>query len=486
MNARTTSAAGWMLLAAIGLAQSMLVIDLTVVNLALPSIGRELGLDRQALTWTVTAYTLAFGSGLLLGGRLADRYGRRRLFLAGLLTFTTASLVAGQAPNGTLLIAARAVQGVGAAMLSPAALSIITTSFHGPDRSRALGVWAALGGVGAVVGVALGGLLTAGPGWRWVFLINVPVGIGAALAVTRLVPADGRGTDRAPLGAAGAGLAAAFMIALLFALIRAPEAGWSSAPTLLALSIAAGALLLFGLAERWSAAPLIPRAVLVAPGVAGGLAGMLGATALLGGIAFAASLYAQQVLDLGALETAAAFIPFALALVAGAQAAAHSLTRVPPATVRASAFGAAALGAALLGGQLAGEASTLSMIPGLVVFAAGVGAGLVTASIGALSRVEGRHAGLASGLVNASHELGMALGVAVVSAALAGSVEAGTSEGFALAHRLVAAGAAAMALLSVLLAGHRRVAGERVASVQADHFATERVVAAPEEADAKP
>ena len=185
----------WWVLGLLAIAQAMLVIDVTVVNVALPSIGAELGLDRAALTWVVTAYTLFFGSLLLLGGRLADGFGRRRMFLIGIGTFVVASLAAGLAPDGTILVAARAAQGIGAALMSPAALSIVTTTFAGAERTRALGVWAAVGGSGAAIGVALGGLLTSGPGWQWVFFVNVPIGIVVALGVARLIAT---GTDDGP------------------------------------------------------------------------------------------------------------------------------------------------------------------------------------------------------------------------------------------------------------------------------------------------
>jgi MFS family permease len=173
----------WWALGLLCLAQFMVVLDVTVVNVALPEIGRDLALDRSAATWVFTAYTLCFGGLLLLGGRLADALGRRRVFLAGLALFTLASLASGLAGSGGALIASRAAQGIGAAMLSPAALSIITTTFHGPDRHRALGVWAAIGGAGAAVGVLLGGVLTSGPGWEWVFFVNLPVGAAVAAAV---------------------------------------------------------------------------------------------------------------------------------------------------------------------------------------------------------------------------------------------------------------------------------------------------------------
>src|SRR3954452_1120257 len=224
----------WGVLVLLCLAQFMVILDVTVVNVALPVIADQLGLDRAELTWVVTAYTLCFGGLMLLGGRLADALGRRRIFLAGLAVFTLASLVSGLAVNATMLVAARAAQGGGAAMLSPSALSIVTTTFHGPDRNRALGVWAAIGGAGAAVGVLLGGVFTAGPGWEWVFFINVPVGAVVAVALPPLIrglpkPRSGR------VDVPGALVATAGVAAVIYGLVRAGDTGWADARTLIAL-----------------------------------------------------------------------------------------------------------------------------------------------------------------------------------------------------------------------------------------------------------
>ena len=240
----------------LAVAQAMLVIDVTVVNVALPSIGAELGLDRAALTWVVTAYTLFFGSLLLLGGRLADGFGRRRMFEVGIGTFVTASLASGLAPDGTVLVAARAAQGIGAALMSPAALSIITTTFAGSERTRALGVWAAVAGAGAAIGVALGGVLTSGPGWQWIFFINVPIGIAVALGVTRLV-AQTPTSGRPRLDLAGAASVTIMFGALLIGLINAGDDGWTAPTTVLPLAVAIGAGLAFVLFERVVSNPLV-------------------------------------------------------------------------------------------------------------------------------------------------------------------------------------------------------------------------------------
>jgi MFS family permease len=221
----------WQVLILLSLAQFMVILDITVVNVALPSIGADLSLDRAALTWVVTTYTLCFGGLLLLGGRLADLLGRRRTFLTGLGVFTAASLGAGLAGDGSVLIAARALQGVGAALLSPAALSIITTTFRGSERRRALGAWAALAGAGAAVGVLLGGLLVSGPGWQWVFFVNVPVGVLVAVAVPATVAPSPR-QAAARVDVPGALVVTAATGLLIYGLVEAGDRGWGAAGTL--------------------------------------------------------------------------------------------------------------------------------------------------------------------------------------------------------------------------------------------------------------
>src|SRR5215217_962489 len=266
----------WQALVLLCLAQFMVILDITVVNVALPAIGADLSLDRAALTWVVTAYTLCYGGLMLLGGRLADLLGRRRMFLAGLATFTLASLGAGLAGDGTVLVAARALQGVGAALLSPAALSIITTTFQGRERYRALGVWAALGGAGAAVGVLLGGTLTSGPGWPWVFFVNVPVGVLVAAAVPATVATSPRSSAQGV-----------------------------DVPGAVAITAGVGLLLLGGFValERTVAAPLVDLRLLASRPVAAGYGVMLAASGLLISGFFLNSLLLQRVMGLTALGT---------------------------------------------------------------------------------------------------------------------------------------------------------------------------------------
>jgi EmrB/QacA subfamily drug resistance transporter len=446
----------WWLLALLGLAQFMLIIDVTVVNVALPSIGEDLGLDRAGLTWTVTAYTLIFGSLLLLGGRLADAFGRRRTFLTGLGLFTAASLASGLAPDGTILIAARAAQGVGAAMLSPAALSIITTTFRGAERARALGVWAALAGSGAAVGVVLGGVLTAGPGWQWIFFINVPVGIAVGIGVSRVVAATPSTVGIDGIDVPGALAVTATIGLLLFGLIGAGDAGWGSIATLgpIGLAIVTGAAFVW--LERVARAPLVRLSILRQHALTGSLVVFLAASGLLAAGFFLNSLYLQHRLGLSALEVGLSFLPVALATIAGAHLAGTAIARIGGRWTAVIGLILAAIGAGLLA-QLPAQGDVIvNVLPGFVVLAAGIGMTFVSATTTAFSEVAHDDSGMASGLVNTSHELGLALGVAVVSTIAAASLGgAADSVGGFQAAFLVAASiaVAAVGIAFVLPAG---------------------------------
>jgi EmrB/QacA subfamily drug resistance transporter len=306
-----------MVLVSLCLAQFMLIVDITVVQVALPTIGAELTLDRGALTWVVTAYTLCFGGLMVLGGRLADAFGARRTLLAGLALFTAASLMCGLAGSGAVLIAGRALQGVGAALLSPAALAVITSTFHGPRRGRALGVWAAIGGTGAALGVLLGGVLTAGPGWAWVFFVNVPIGLLVLAALAAVVPATPGRPDR--LDVPGALTVTAATALLIYGLVTAGDAGWGAAGTVLPLLGAVLLYVLFVLVERSVRSPLMRAETLARRPVISGTFVMLVATGLMLGLFFVSSLYLQHVQGFSALETGLLFFPVAIAITIGAQ-----------------------------------------------------------------------------------------------------------------------------------------------------------------------
>ncbi|GAA2645297.1 MFS transporter [Nonomuraea recticatena] len=406
-----------MVLVLLCLAQFMLIIDITVVQVALPSIGTGLGLDREALTWVVTAYTLCFGGLMVLGGRLTDAFGARRVLLGGLALFTLASLLCGLAPDGATLIAGRALQGVGAALLSPAALATITTAFHGERRTRALAVWAAIGGTGAAVGVLVGGLLTAGPGWEWAFFVNVPVGLVVMAALPSLVPASAT-AERRPLDVPGALLVTAATGLLIYGLVSAGEAGWGSASAWLAGSAALYAAFVW--AERVAKAPLMRAETMARRPVLSGVFVMLMATGLMLGLFFVSSLYLQQVLRFSALETGLLFLPVAISITLGAHLGGRLIGRVGGRPVAVAAFLLTAAGALLMT-RVSPEAGVhTTLLPGFVLAAFGIGPAFVAATATTMANVPQGEAGVASGVVNTFHELGGSIGVALVSSLAVG------------------------------------------------------------------
>ncbi|MFD7261820.1 MFS transporter [Streptomyces sp. NPDC059874] len=392
----------WRLLALLCLAQFMLIADVTVVNVALPVISTDLALSDTGPTWVVTAYALFFGALLLVGGRLADRFGALRMFLAGLTLFTAASMASGLAETGGTLIAARSAQGIAAALLSPAAMALVLALFEGPARHRALGVWAGIGGAGAAVGVLLGGILADGPGWRWIFYVNLPAGALALIAVPLLLGRASRAPGaRSPVRPAGALLLTATSGCLVYGLA---EGSWPW------LAGAAAAGLLSAVAESRNPHPLLPTTL---PGRAllGGSAVMLGAAGLLVTGFYLSSLHIQQTLGRSALVTGLAFLPVAVAVTAGAHLGGRAVVRFGWRPVGVTAFALSAAGAALAptGGLWTG------LVPGFTLLALGLGGAFVCATTAALSEVPPEHSGLASGLVGTSHELGAALGVAALA-----------------------------------------------------------------------
>ncbi|MGW4470206.1 MFS transporter [Nonomuraea sp. NPDC004354] len=435
-----------MLLVLLCLAQFMLIIDITVVQVALPSIGADLELGREALTWVVTTYTLCFGGLMVLGGRLADTFGARRTLMTGLAVFTLASLLCGLAPGGGPLIAGRALQGVGAALLSPAALAVITTAFHGERRTRALAVWAAIGGTGAAVGVLLGGLLTAGPGWAWAFFVNVPVGLAVLAALPAVLPASApaRPAGRR-LDVPGALLVTAATALLIYGLVAAGEAGWGTAGLWLAASAALYAAFVW--VERVSAAPLMRAATLARRPVLSGTFVMLTATGLMLGLFFLSSLYLQRELGYGALETGLLFLPVAIAITLGAHLGGRLVGRVGGRPVAVGAFVLTAAGAALMT-RVSPEAGVLTtLLPGFVIAAFGIGPAFVTATATTMANVPPGEAGVASGVINTFHELGGSIGVALVSSLAVGGFPS------ALAWCAGAAAVAAAAAIALVPAG---------------------------------
>lgn len=443
----------WTVLVLLCLAQFMLILDVTVVNVALPSMGEDLALGREALTWVVTAYALAFGGLMLLGGRLADVLGRRTAFLAGLVLFVAASLASGLADSGAVLIAGRVAQGVGAALLSPAALALVTTTFHGADRNKALGVWAGIGATGSAAGVLVGGLLTSGPGWEWIFFVNVPVGAAVFVAVLALVPSATPAERSGRLDIPGAILVTAATALLILGVTRYGDNSWTD--TDVWLPVAASALLyaVFVAVEGATREPLVKPALLTRRVVVSGAFTMLVATGLLISSFFLGSLYLQHVVGLSALRTGLAFLPVAIAVGLGAHLAANLLSRIGPGPIAATGLVLTAVGATWLT-QLPSNGGVWDILPGLTLAGIGVGPAFVAATTTAMAHVHHHEAGLVSGLINTFHELGGALGVALVSAAAAASLApaATTADGYTDAFVGCAVAAALAALVMLLLA----------------------------------
>src|SRR5215211_171685 len=427
-------------------AQFMLLVDDTITNVALPTIAADLGFTESSLSWVVNAYLLTFGGFLLIGGRLADRFGPRRMFSLALAGFAIASAVCGLAQDDGMLIAARAAQGIMGALLSPAALAILLATYpEGPGRRRALGAWAALMGLGAATGLLAGGVLVEVADWRWIFLVNLPVAAAALLAIPRILPAFDASTARPAPNIAGATLATLSLLLLVFTVVETEDEGWTSARSLIGFAVAALLAAIFFATERRSASPLIPRELLgrtramwadaVVFIAAGGLLAMF----------FFMTLYLQRVLGLSALQTGLAFLPFSAGLVLGA----------------AGLFLMSRLG---VDSSYAG-----GVLPALVVTAAGLAFAFVPVMGLATGDAEERDGGLASGLMTSAQQIGGAIGIAVMitiatsattDAAAAGTPQAAALvEGFQSAFRVEAAVMLAAALLAVAALRRRGAAG---------------------------
>lgn len=439
------------LLGVLAIAQLMVILDISAVNVALPDLARDLDIARGDIGWAITSYSLIFGSLLLLGGRAADAIGRRRMFFAGLGVFTISSMMTAMAFDATSLFAARAGQGLGAAMLSPAALSIIMTSFAGTERTRALAVWGAVGGAGAAIGVLLGGVLTELVDWRAIFLINMPVGMGLFMAAHRHIPPDSKPVRRTGLDLRGAAIATLGLGALVYAISQASAAGWTSAQTLLVGGAGLAVLAAFAAIERRTATPLLKVERLADRAVGGGMLMMLAVSAVLFGSFLLTSIYMQEVMGTSALMTGLAFLPMALAIGAGAhlggRAVGHGGVRGP----MAIALGLSAVGLLML--SAVGESSSYAadLLPGMLVAGIGMGIALVCVSASVLTGGRDDEAGMLSGLNTTGHEIGGSLGVAVLvsiatSAAAGTGVAAGIGDAF-LAAAAISAGAGMIALL---------------------------------------
>lgn len=407
----------WSTLAVLAVAQFMVVLDVTIVNVALPDIQQDLGFTASGLQWVVSAYTLLFGGFLLLGGRVADLLGRRRMFVAGLVLFGVTSLVAGLAQNPEQLVIMRAVQGLGGALMSPAAFAILTVTFaHGRRRNIAMGVWGGLAGLGGTLGVIAGGLLVDSLTWRWVFLVNVPIAIVLALLVPLYV-AESRvaTTGRRTFDVAGALLSTSGLLAIVLGVIRAEPKGWSSFEVVALLVGGLALLAAFVRVEARSAAPLVPLGLFRSRGLTTSILALALNGAAFLGMFFLTAIFLQQVRGLTALETGLQFLPMGIAAIASAIIASQLVTRFGTKPVQ---FGGAALsiiGLLLLSRADATGSYALTILPGIVLFGIGIIAVGTPASIAAVADVRHDQAGAASGVVNAGYQVGGALGLAVIT-----------------------------------------------------------------------
>jgi EmrB/QacA subfamily drug resistance transporter len=449
------------LLLLVCLAQLMVILDVSIVNVALPSIRGGLHFSTTGLQWVVNAYTLTFAGFLMLGGRASDLLGRRRVFLAGTALFSLASLACALSDSGSLLIAARTVQGIGGAIISPASLAIITTSFkEGRERSRALGVWGAMGGVGGSLGALLGGVLTQAFGWPAIFLVNVPIGAGVILLTAGgIVPAGRSSTADRHFDASGALLVTGALTALVYAIVRTDTLGWGAPGVLIPLAIGAALLAAFVFVEgKVARAPLMPLRVFRMARLRAANLIMFLLYAAVFSIWFFLSLYLQEVLHYDPLQTGLRFLPMTLAIVATSSLAPRLVARVGERRLLTVGMLCAAVGLFLLMDVHSGGSYVADVLPGGVLASLGLGLSLVPATIAAVSGVSAKESGLASGMLNTSRLIGGALGLAVLSTIAAsrtrGDLVAGASSSAALSggFRLAFAVAAGISLLGALSA----------------------------------
>ena len=427
----------WLALGLLSVVQFMIVLDIAIVNVALPSIQADLGFSQENLQWVISAYALVFGGFLLLGGRAADLLGRRRIFIAGLVIFSLASLLAGLAWSEGSLIGARALQGFGAAIIAPAALSILSTTFtEGRERNIALGVWGAVGGFGGAAGVLLGGILTDSLSWEWIFFVNVPVGV-AALILTPLLLNESRDATVKSFDVPGAVLVTGGLSLFVYAITQAGQDGWLAGKTLASFTGALVLLVGFVAWERRHPEPLMRFGILQTRTVSGAnVSGFILGTALFS-MFLMLTLYMQQVLGYSAMKAGVAYLAVALSAIVWSAVAAQLVTRVgvKPVLVTGMTFLTAGLvyfTQVSVGGSYLGD-----LLPGFLLIGVGIGFSFVPISIAALAGVRASEAGLASGLINTSQQIGGALGIAALSTIATTRTEDALANGTLLPSALV-------------------------------------------------
>jgi len=471
----------WVVLVLICMAQFMVILDATIVNVALPSIQRDLGLSEANLQWIVNAYTLVFGGFLLLGGRAGDLLGRKRLFLIGLVIFTGASLLDGLAQSEGMLIGSRALQGLGAALISPAALSIISTTFaEGKERARALGVWAAIAIGGSAVGLILGGVLTQSFSWPWIFFVNVPVGIVTFLLALRLIPESRDETAHGSYDVAGAVTVTGGLMTLVYAIVKAETAGWTSATTIGLFALALILLVSFVVIELRAAAPLVRLSIFRVRSLLTANLVMFLAMSGMFAMFFFNTLYIQRVLGFGPLKAGLAFLPFTAGIMVSAGLASQFAPRVGVRLVAAIGMLLSAGGMLLLTRLPVHGSYVADVLPALLLASLGMGAVFMPLTLIATTGLADADQGLASGLFNTSQQIGGALGLAVLSTIAASRTSAA---GGSKAHALVAGfhwafGGGAVFLVAALAVMTLLLRQRHVARIEAEATAEPVVVGA--------
>jgi EmrB/QacA subfamily drug resistance transporter len=458
----------WIVLVLVCLAQFMVILDATIVNVALPSIQSDLGLDEANLQWIVNAYTLVFGGFLLLGGRAGDLIGRKRLFLVGLVIFTVASLLNGLAVNSEMLIGSRALQGLGAALISPAALSIISTTFsEGVERARALGVWAAIAIGGSAVGLILGGVLTQSFSWPWIFYVNVPVGVVGFVLALRLIPESRNEQAESSYDVAGAVTVTGGLMALVYAIVKAATDGWTSVTTIGFFGLAAALLVAFVLIELRSAAPLVRLSIFRTRSLTTANIVMFLAASGMFAMFFFNTLYIQRVLGFGPLTAGLAFLPFTAGIMVSAGLASQFTPKIGVRPVAVTGLLLTAAGMLLLTRLPVDGSYAADVLPALLLTSLGMGAVFMPLTLVATTGLEDADQGLASGLFNTSQQIGGALGLAILSTIAASRSSAGSAEALVTGFHWAFAGGVLFILagLVVLVAMLRR---HHVARIEAE------------------
>ena len=455
MTTKSDTGHKWLVLAVVGAAFFMTILDVSIVNVAIPTIQKDLDVAESTVQWMLTAYAITFGGFLLLGGRMADLFGRRRVFTIGLVMFTGASLMNALASSVGILIAGRALQGLGAALISPAALSIVTTTFtEGADRNKALGIWGALGGAGGAVGVLLGGILVRYLGWQWIFYVNLPIGVAVFAASRPVVPESRADLGHRRVDALGAASVTGGLALLVYAISKAPDVGWGSGRTIGLLGGAALLLVAFVVRELRTSAPLVPFSIFH-------IRTLIGANSvgfLLGGVIygtfFVLTLYVQQILGWSPLQTGLALMATAGLTPIMAGIAQALVTRVGPRPVMVVGL-LAALGTMLGYTRLPVDGHYWpDLVPFYVLFAVAIAWSFVPVTIAGFIGVPSREAGLASGLINTSQQIGGAVGVALASTIFVSHAKSGdfTPQAFTSGYHWAFAALAGFAGLAALLA----------------------------------